>query len=52
MVRASLCFDDEVKDRKEATGMTWEGLFMLGLETAEKTKTPEAGNGKTQENRP
>jgi hypothetical protein len=35
MVRISMAFDDSVKERKKAVGMTWERIFMLGLANAE-----------------
>jgi hypothetical protein len=38
IVNVNLQMSDETKARKEAAGMTWDGLLMLGLDTAEKAK--------------
>lgn len=38
MVKTALNIEDAVKVRKEAVGMTYDDIFMLGLETAEKQK--------------
>ncbi len=35
VVNVNLQVSDDTKVRKEKTGMTWDGLLMLGIETAE-----------------